>query len=324
MNIEKQHYVPRAYLKFFTENSKGHFFRAGPKPEFLSNVKPKHISEVCYVSDFYKINKEETLKKYSIEDKNFIEKKAFEYEKKAIRQVINKLKQRPAYINKSYHEQLVDIILSIKHRNIFYRQNFTKLSIDNLLKNKIEQLKIYKDEIELKFGEPFSLFVDKIKSQISDDLELHEEFHKQGIIEAVNGTNEALNDAKKLLMGLSLSILEPVNTHDYFITSDNPGFTLLGNKVLNTNYGEFDYIGFPINSKQLLLFRGKAAQGDLIIHKQLNHRWITSNEILIHNYCTIFNSYQYVFCESKKYLKNIVDQFENDIRSSKVCFKTPS
>lgn len=310
MEKEKHHYVPKLYLRQFTKELKGHFFGAGPKPDLLQTIKNKHVSEVCYLDNFYTLNKNESLERFSLDDKNFIEKKAFKYESSRIRQIINKFKNRNVNLTKSYHEQLIDIYISIKMRNIFVRnQHKDTALINQTLDKEVENFKVMKTWIEEVSGENYESLMSRVRNSLANDKVLHEEFQKVSIIEAMKGTNEPINEAKRKIQRLNLYLFEPLSDKDYFITSDNPGFTLIGNKVFNTNFGQFDSIGFPINSRQLVMFMGLSLQSDLEILKRINYRKLTSKEVDRFNSCTTFNAFEFVYCESKKYLTDFVARF---------------
>jgi hypothetical protein len=169
-----------------------------------------------------------------------------------------------------------------------------------------------KSWIESVSGESYDSLMCRVRDSLANDRVLHEEFQKQNIIEAIRGTNEPINQAKKKIQRFNIYTLEPLSSKDYFVTSDNPGFTLIGNKVFNTNFGQFDSIGFPINSKQLVMFMGQSSQSELEILKRINYRNLTSKEVDRFNHCTTFNAYEYVYCESKKYLTEYIERFVNE------------
>lgn len=310
MNKQKHHYVPRSYLIQFTKGLDGKFFSAGPKSEHFRTIKRKHIAEVCYVNNFYTLMKAESLEKYSLDDGNFIEKNAFNYEKHRIRQVIYKFKNRNVSLNKSYHDQLIEIYLSIKIRNVFLRnQHLDKKIINETLDKEILKFIPYKTWIEKVSGEKYEDLMERVRDTLANDKVQHEEFQKLSIIESIKGTNEPINQAKRKIRRLNIFLFEPLNEEDYFITSDNPGFTLIGNKVYNTNFGDFDSIGFPINSRQLVMFMGQSPQSELEVLRRINYMKLTSKEIDILNACTTFNAVGYIFCESKKYLEEFKVRF---------------
>ncbi|TXH24308.1 MAG: DUF4238 domain-containing protein [Cyclobacteriaceae bacterium] len=308
--MDKHHYVPKIYLRQFTKKLDGHFFGAGPKPDLLRTIKNRHIEEVCYLDNFYTLNKSESLKRYSLEDKNYIEKNAFNYEKSKIRQVFNKFKNKNVNLTRSYHEQLIDIYISIKMRNVFIRKSYLDTGIMNqTLDREVANFRVMKSWIESVSGENYDTLMNRAKETLLNDTELHEEFQKQSILETLRGTNVAVNSAKDKIQKLKLYILEPLDSKDYFLTSDNPGFTILGNKVYNTNFGKFDGIGFPINSKQLIWLSGKSDQSRLDILTRINYRKLTTKEVDRLNFCTTFNSYKYIYSESKKYLTDYVERY---------------
>lgn len=308
---QKHHYVPKIYLREFSKNRLGHFFAAGPKPNFLKTINPKHAEQVCYVDNFYTLG-ERTKEQLEVDDIDFLEKKAFDYEKRLLPRIISKLKHKNVYLTKSYFDSLIDIYLNLKQRNLFYRKGFQNEDMSKLTDNEINKMLHLKPWIEEMSGQNFESFMGKIKEQIIRDKDLPDELHKQTLIETAKGTNDAINNAKDVLKKMELFVLEPINNSDYFITSDNPGFTLLGDKVFNTNFGRFDSIGFPINSKQTVFLKGLSSQSSVEIHKRINFIKLRTKGIDLMNYCTIFNSNEYVFCESKKYLVDLINRFVNE------------
>lgn len=311
MEKQRHHYVPKVYLREFSKNRSGHFYAAGPKPNLLRTINPRHVEQVCYIDNFYTL-KEKTKEQSKVDDIDFLEKKAFDYEKRLLPRIISKLKNKNVYLNKSYHDSLIDIYLNIKQRNLFYRKNFRAYDIAKLAEKELERMKPLQSWIEEMSGQNYETFMGKIKDQILEDKDLPDELHKQTLIETAIGKNDAINNSSEVLKAMTFFVLEPLNSSDFFITSDNPGFTLLGDKVFNTNFGRFDSIGFPINSKQLVFLRGKSRQSNLEIHKKINFIKLGTKGIDTLNFCTIFNSTEYVFCESKKYLTELIERFYNE------------
>lgn len=77
---QRQHYVPQIYLKQFTVDLNGFFFRAKPKPYSAGGISKRHINNVCYLEDFYVFQNADVLEKLPGQDANFIETNAFKYE----------------------------------------------------------------------------------------------------------------------------------------------------------------------------------------------------------------------------------------------------
>ncbi len=311
MNKQRQHYVPKVYLKEFTRDRSGHFYAAGPRPKHLTSIDYRHVEQVCYSHNFYTL-RENTKDQAEVEDNNFLEKKAFDYEKRLLPRIIDKLRHKNVYLNKSYHDSLIDIYLNLKQRNLFYRHNFIGQDMSALTDKQIDGMKPLKSWIEEMSGESFDNFMGKIKEKIILDTDLPAEMHKQTLIESAFGKNDAINKAKECLKRMTLYVFEPLNNSDYFLTSDNPGFSLLGDKVFNTNFGRFDAVGFPISSRQTVFLTGNSKQNQLEILKRINFVKLDTKRMDLINYCTIFNSNEYVFCETKKYLTELVKRFESE------------
>jgi hypothetical protein len=154
---------------------------------------------------------------------------------------------------------------------------------------------------------------EKIKNDIILDSERHEEFHKTALVTSAKGINSNVEETKRVLLKMNIYLFEPKYHNDYFITSDNPGFSLLKGKVFNTNFGDFDSVGFPINSKQFIFFHGKSVQSEFEIRRAINYQKATSKEVDQFNYYTMQNSFEYVFCESKSYLKYITEKLHEGL-----------
>lgn len=153
-----------------------------------------------------------------------------------------------------------------------------------------------------------------IKSNILTDNDQLEELHKVGLIKSSKGINDSFNFIKNFLLKMNIYVLEPISKNDFFFTSDNPGFTLIGGKVFNTDYGKkFDLIGFPLNSKQMIVLEGFSNQSPLEISKVLHFRKINGKEVDRFNSFTIVNSNESIFCENKQFLKDTIERLNNKL-----------
>ena len=297
---EKQHYVPKVYLKHFTED--GHFYSATAKGKYYSGPQKKHTNEVCYISDFYdqkNLQEESKIK--------FIERNAFSYEDRDLSRIFRLFIEKSKFISKPDHQKLIEMYLSIKHRNLFIRNFFKQTNYEKIVDKEISKFYTYKDVLEELAQKPFVELVENIKRGILDDKEIGDTFHKESIVRQKDEINLPINDVQRYLSKLRIFILEPVEQEDYFITSDNPGFTIVDKvKVFNTNFGRFDAVGFPLNSKQLMFLTTNDDSHPLNVSKKIHYRKIASEFVFEYNTCSTFNSISYILCRAtaSKYLNH--------------------
>lgn len=308
MDNQKQHYVPKVYLKQFSKNKSGHFYAAGPKSNNLRSINPRHVEQVCYLDNFYTL-KNETSESVNVKDRNFLEKNAFHYESRLLPRIINKLKHKNIYLNKSYHDSFIDIYLNIKQRNPCYRNSFNSDHLSESVTKQINILKLSKEWVEEMSGENFEVFTQRIKQKIVQDKDIKDELHKRILFDSFSGNDETMNKIKTVLGKMNLFVAEPLKDSEFFLTSDNPGFTILGDRILNTHFSEFTGVGFPITSKQFVLLLGTSSQSQLEIRKKINFRKFKTEAIDSLNRATIINSNEFVFCESKKYLSDTIEKY---------------
>lgn len=308
---QRQHYVPQIYLKQFTLDLNGFFFRAKPKPYSAGGISKRHINNVCYLEDFYVFQNTDVLEKLPGQDANFIETNAFAYENR-LDEIFSIFKSRSDTIERSVLHEFISIILSIKHRNPFYKKEFVKLYADkeNLERVLSREALALKRQLGVTEDNPvIDSIIEGIKVSISNDQGLPDESYKRTIVENALTTDTPIEEVKLILAEMDLIVMEPVSETCYFITSDNPGFTLVGDKVYNTQFGEFNAVGFPINSRQAVLFVNRRKENGVQPVRNIEYRKLDRTQVELYNYCTIFNSQESIFCENKEYLSSVISSF---------------
>jgi len=309
---ERQHFVPEVYLRRFTRNASGFFFKASHKPNFLQ-IESRPVSRVCFYDDYYNLKAPEILRDRTVlEDLNFIERNAFDYESN-LNETLNCFVTCGDSIPHQKVRELIEVILKLKQRNPFNRESFRKEHSDTestkvILDREGEKLKDFLLQNTKHPEETIKTIIENSKDKILANDKFHEEAHKRILIDTYLGDNEAMDNAVKVILALGVTVLRPINTSTYFITSDNPGFSLLGDKVFNTNYGNFDRVGFPMSSKVAVLFGGfDKTVGQPT--RRVNSISMTDEQMEIFNYCTIFNCCDSLFCGDKDYLTKLIDRF---------------
>lgn len=310
---QRQHYVPKVYLRQFSENRSGHFYAAGPKPH-LENIRMKHVEHVCFFENYYTL-KDETKIHLNVDDHNYIEKNAFGYESRLLRRIIDKLRHKNVYLSKSYFDSLIEIYLNIKQRNPWYRNGFDSSQISKAVNRQIDRMRVAKDWIEEMSGENFDIFMGRIKGKITQDKDFPNELHKRILVESFHGQDEAMGKIARVMREMNLFVVEPSTCSEYFLTSDNPGYTTWKDRVFNTHFAQFNTIGFPLNSRQFMLLIGRSSQSQLEIHKKINYVKFKTDAVQMLNEGTIINANEYIFCENKKYLVDVIKKYHDRVRA---------
>ena len=209
------------------------------------------------------------------------------------------------YISRKEFEVIVEAYVSIKHRTPFYRAKIDELQKEgkvfdnavNNLKRDVEWLLMLNPTFD------YDEFARRFKKEITQDEDLAKKSHHRSLVETSFKMNEPVRDAITKILTMNISVIESVKPDDYFFVSDNTGYSIRGNKVFNTNYGEFDMIHFPINSKQVLLLHNFDPLNyirPLIRLKYIRVRSEIVNQI---NRATYDVANEVVFCESRAYVE---------------------
>lgn len=307
----KQHYVPEVYLRLFA-NPRGNFFQLNLERK---KVREMNVSAVCYEKDFYDVRDAALKRQLRITDDRFLERNAFRYENILIK-VLSIFKDRPKIVSNDYTEALINIYLRIKQRNPFYLKVLTNDKLEDIYKAALIDLK--KDitehpilkEIEFNIDDYANAFFEQERS----DPDKLKKMHLRSIFDVLRMDSLSFKDSFDKLYLMNFTVLN-AGEDDFFIVSDNPGFTLKwmdneGNQagVYNLDLLNFHQIYFPLNSKQALLFD----QFDPFL-SEMNFRYVNyvnspSSQVEALNKASLFCTNGKVFCENRDYLMNFIDK----------------
>lgn len=299
----KHHYVPEAYLRHFSTNNTGHFFRVR---RGRHKVKPVHASGACYQYGFYSIGNADILKSHGLTDPLFLETHGFPYESRWP-SIVKAFTGNKVYVDRKTHEEIIRAYISLKQRTLLYRKQFTNKQVldgafEAVTKRFVEEYQFILDHLKIDFDR----IANEQRKKMFDSGKFPEETHLRGLIESVKGTNTAYKDALIKILGMNFEILTPRSTSDFFLTCDNPGFSLDGDKVWSTNFGKFDSIIFPLSSSHVMRVYGFSPLNHLDVLKRISTKRIDSNQVEIINRLTMQISDEFIFCESKDYLANFI------------------
>lgn len=314
-SAKKHHYVPQAYLKYFCANRKQkNFYSVSIKSAFPSKVKPVNTDGVCYENHLYTIQKQDTLRHYSLNDDLHIEKNIFRYEHKQIDQIFELFEKQNSEIPRSVAENLISIYLDFKRRNPVFRESFKNVNlVSKIFDKQVETFHEQRETIEKVSGKSFeSFFIDLKQKFIGEEGRL-EELHKRALIDNdVNG-NESIEAVAKALFGLKFIILiAPSNS--YFITSDNPGFTYSldeggRERYYNLDFGNFHGIGFPLTSRMALIVGQNDPASLYAINKNITYLKVDQETVRRINVAITFLARKIIICESDNYLKTFATYY---------------
>ncbi len=308
---QKQHYVPQALLKRFAGEN-GNFYHR-------SLLYPKHTSitntaKVCYGINFYDPQRLDFLKKNGIDDIRYLELNGFVYEN-TLKNILSPYESGKRKISKYEFEVLIEMYLNIKYRNKATRN---KMEDKNFKGGVFEStlLGMKKEYEASKYAgillPIFDRLIPEVRERFVNDEGIGKEHHLQGLYDSTHRRNQAVNDTIWQMLGMEVFVVLIKNEKEFFLTSDNPGFTFYENRDLhrveffNTDYGRMTGIGFPISSKMAIMLQGfkrsNQFNGDRIVH----YSTATNRDIDLFNYGTKSVAMEKIFCENKDYLQNYV------------------
>lgn len=305
-NPKNHHFVPEVYLKEFANSGK-QFFQL--KKDYKT-ISPRSVGQVCYQPYYFKVNSKDNLLLHKLEDQYHIEKNVFKKQENAYPKLLKKVKFSALSfvpLKKSDVIFFLEILITIKRRNPIYRKQI------------IDQYKEYvasdrfKKDIEI--GIEISKKIDKIDpieylknyiEEVAINKDKQSDMYLQGFLDKDNKTDK--NAAETLLQYKLFIYQAPFGSE--FITSDNPGFTLLpDNQLLSFGgFGETFKFIFPLTPKCCLFITSKAVDPNyLLLSKDLQIIHTDTDVVNAINDCTYRLALEKVFSYSKKPLA----QFEN-------------
>jgi hypothetical protein len=296
------HYVPKVYLKAFADQRR-HFFQLRKKYRRISR---KSISQVCYTPDQFKIQRDETKLIHGISDPLYIEKHLFARHENAYGRLLEQL-LNPGFADFAVEQDdirlFLEILVTIKRRNPTIRKRMQDDTKTHFNSGQFQQdIKPYIDlsrkvQPEIDPEEYLRKYIQVVNTEKSklDDMYLERFLRDQQITAKIVGT----------LMEHRIFIYE-ASMPEEFITSDNPGFTLVGDRVLNVGglSEAFIYV-FPLTSGRCLIIDG--ADNIRIAGKKLiQNRQVESDAVDMINKATNIVAMEKLFAYHQEPLKKLV------------------
>lgn len=303
----KHHYVPECYLKAFAKNKEFYSFCIQYK-----HIKPSSIGKECYIPNYFKITEEETFLFNDVEDAYEIESRSFKKQENDYQNLLHEITQQkntPYRIEKEHAELFLETLITIKRRNPSLRKSFK-----DGFKNYFNSTSFIKDlasivEIAEKYDKEGTerFLKGNFMNDYKSDDKLNDRFRSRFLKEC-NVTKKILDS----LMECKIFIGHIVGDGE-FITSDNPGFTIVDDLLLNM--GGFDrayQFAFPLSSKQCIIIDRQYLDKENLSQKLIHPLKLSQTHI------DEFNSYTYrvavskVFASSKEVLNRLKQKLKGE------------
>lgn len=265
-------------------------------------------SQVCYEIDLYTINHDETLMINNLKDKYVIEKEAFKKQENKYKPIlleIAKYSTIPRVINKDNYRLFIEFIITIKRRNPFIKNHLT-----NALPKKIEQefnkehLRDFLKKMCKEVGQEVDVdvYLENYTTTKIKDPKRISDLYLSGFIDIQDSilrrvTNDLYQYKQKILFA-------PIGTQ--FITSDNPGFTVIGEKAIPFGgFGSPFQFYFPLTPNCCLLIDSSQKEENSMIEKTIYPIVLDGFEVSKINRLTKMLSTKSIFSHSKQALERL-------------------
>lgn len=305
-NPINHHYVPRVYLKQFA-NSDSRFYQLCKQ---YRGVSEKHVSQVCYVKDYFKILREESKLFKGIVDDYYIEKNAFTLQENSLPTLISLISQEQESlfeIERSQLEILIGTLVTIKRRNPIVRDALTRAVRKEASQGIFERY--FEPYMELAWHidkvDPM-IFINKIKEDFINKPLHAEDLYVNSFIEK---RSTIVQNITNLLLASKIQVFHAPIGHIFF-TSDNPGFIKSGNEIVNfEGLGDPFLFVFPITSKACIIIDSRYPSnhfGDQISITPIDCT-IEQIDFINSETCRIAN--KKIFSSDKDYLEKFKKRF---------------
>ena len=259
----KHHTIPKCCLEKFVDR-KGDIFKAKLTDKFdtLRAMKP---SAVGYQTDFYRIDNEWIRRFLGGVDPLILEKDINQkkYENK-FNSLFKNLFREAICITRNEAFEIAEFLIHLKIRSPYYRRTmYTKDNVEEALNGVVKSVQENPEEllgerpISLHSPSPFSDLFGMMRAMVSEFVSNDKflaDFHKVSLIKReVERENKLPQEVFwNFVRGKWTVYHAPVGA--YFITTDNPGATILPNKRLeNMAFGGVFTYCYPLSKKELLV-----------------------------------------------------------------------
>lgn len=299
------HFVPKVYLKEFANSQKQIFQRSKER----NHIASKNISQICYKPNYFKLHQKGNLFLSKIKDQNHIEKNVFRKQENLYLKLLKKLTFSSLLLpnlSKSEVTLLLETLITIKRRNPIYRKQVIQDFKEHVTSEQFRKDAEIGFEISKKIDniDPIAYFENYVR-EVTTNEDKHSDIYLQGFVDTENKT---VSNVAKTLMNYKIFVYHAPEGSE-FITSDNPGFTMLPDGTLYS-YGafglQFTFI-FPLTPKCcLFITHGQLEIDRYSFKKDIHIAKADKNFVNEVNQATYLLAIDKVFSYSKNTLLNLL------------------
>lgn len=310
----KHHFVPVAYLNQFV-NSRGFLNEASIENRLIRWV---HPNNTCYINDYYDLPPE-LLQRYQQNNKSVLELEAFALFENYIGAFNKFFLARQPVFSIHHHVVLAKGYIYQKQRTPYYLRQMENQTPAEKLQIALNAARKLREDFTKQFGSDPRVakfltdeFWNGVINKAVNEKQDHHRTQLMGLLTSAMGISEGVESAMSRFFDMQIAVLCAPDD-EYFITSDNPGFTLCTMKPgelfpYNTHFATMDSITYPINSKQALYIywdKNNLIRGDKPVHYETLSR---ADMLQVNQTITNFASAK-IYCASRHYLKAFVDSY---------------
>lgn len=300
-----QHIVPRSFYKNFADD-RGYLFSSeiNVHTKKWQSPKERHIKKINTYENFYDVETKKS--KYKGVDKKIIEKTFFWYEKNYFKELKLKLEKFGNFFFED-RLKLANVYFNMKQRNIVHREAFSK----SAFLKRIPEIEsdLYKKLIEFGFSEEYAnKIVSYGRNYIENHKDFNKEMHNDALFESVVNPNENQINILKTLINSRIIIYYIKEENNFFITSDNPFYSVDKRDVIHhTKFVDDVFHIMPVTKKYTIVFQ-KEINDSIILYKEAKPEFIDAV-----NKASTMVKHKYIYGCHQESLQSLVNDLNNKL-----------
>ena len=310
------HIIPRVFYKYFTEPN-GRIWYSKVSTDKIKISFKQSVKGINYGYDFYKISPKTPMKYLNIKDQYVVENRINQKFEDNFENIFDPIRSKNRIINIGTKSSIAETIIHFKSRGVFAREKVfnNKQQILDILYKEALNLFDYPDQETVEMAAASNLtvseYITRSYEMMVQDVFMNDSgvFHNQFLIQQNEDPSPLHIEAINIIVLGQWNILEST-APSYFITNDNPWFTVQNGKISNMLMeGKFILL-FPISSYQTLVIECDSNVSSNSQISNLNSYAATNDEVDLINLYTCRNALNEVYGNDKGVLEETVYRFD--------------